>query len=348
MKTRSVNAPSVFRPLLPLLVIAAAACDTDSPTQPDLDSAALSASDELMLTVLASPDAVEAGLAVAEAPVVVAEEDAGPTASGRPALVQARRRFEEARGALASGDHVRALSRAYEAQDLLATALRTAGGDAAVVAVVERAEALAAGFPIETDDFHDPSAVTEDLTELAGLARMRLAAGDHRGAMRAAVTAEQTRHLRRRQAPDRDRVDLALALGETAIDLATRLLPDTPAPAQLRFLRAAERHLRAAEAFDDAGQPGRAVHSAELAVWNALKAVVAPGGVTEEEQRLILDLARELLAAAKASAPQGTKAALLELAGRLATLGLEQLESGNARGVAPLWGSAVISSWLIS
>jgi hypothetical protein len=335
-----------LRGLSLIVLMAFAACDESAPTGPDVDEAALSAEDMIVLAVLADADAVEAGVSLAEIPLVVTEEDRS-VAGARSGLDRARDLFQDARTALASGDTGRALSRAREARNSLADALERSGGPRAMIGVVERAEALAADVTADPESYVGSADLAVALAGLASASRTQLQNGDRMGAVSRAVLAEQLRQERRRDRPDRDRVDLALALGRTAIDLAVRLLPEDPEPEQLRFIRVAERHLRAARSLAEAGYDGRAVQQAELAVWNSLKAVVLPGGVTEEEQRLILDLAETLFAEARATAPEGVKATLLEISRRLLEHGRAQLEAGNVRGISALWSSAVISSWIL-
>ncbi len=351
MKTyaRSLSLDTFRGPSLALAaVVALAACDASDPVGPDVDEGVLTAESQMVLAVLGDADAVEAGIAVAESPV--AERlDAGRAgaASARSTLDLARSGFDEARSALARGDLDEAVTRATDARRSLARALDESPAVRGSIGAVERAEALPGEVTADPESYVDPGSLAIELSDLAERARGRMASGDRVGAVSDAILAEQLHELRRRDRPDRDRVDLAIALAGTAIELATRLLPDDPEPEQLRFLRVAERHLRAAVALAEAGQTGRAVHQAELAVWNALKAVVLPGGVSEEEQRMILDLAETLFAEARATEPEGVKATLLGISLRLLEHGTAQLEAGNVRGVAALWSSAVISTWII-
>jgi HEPN domain-containing protein len=98
------------------------------------------------------------------------------------------------------------------------------------------------------------------------------------------------------------------------------------------------------------GRYARAVHFAHHAHWSALKAVILPGGITEDELRAMAELAHRLFEEAKVALgddPTELEERLLALAGRLIERGEQKLEEGHVRGVAPLWRGAVISRWLI-
>ena len=119
---------------------------------------------------------------------------------------------------------------------------------------------------------------------------------------------------------------------------------------QSRFLATAHELLKKARAAFSEGHYGRAVHFAEAASWTALKAVVLPGGVTEEEMRAMLDLANSLheeVRVAIGDAPTDVQLSMFKRAGRLIELGEEMVSQGRQRGVGPLWRAAVISNWLI-
>ena len=138
-----------------------------------------------------------------------------------------------------------------------------------------------------------------------------------------------------------------------AVALATRLLHDHGADdEQQRLLKQAEESHRKAQAALDEGREALAVELAQAATLTSLKAVVLPGGITEEEARLIHNLAADLLPQAKAAVetnPTALNRHLLSVAEELFRKGSEQLSDprGSTRGVVPLWKSAVISSYLI-
>jgi HEPN domain-containing protein len=118
---------------------------------------------------------------------------------------------------------------------------------------------------------------------------------------------------------------------------------------QNRWLAQAKRFLFLAERALDAGYNARAVHFAYHAHWSALKAVILPGGITDEELRAMAILANDLYEKAQVAVgddPTELEARLLTLAGRLIEHGEQALEAGNKRGVAALWSAAVISRWL--
>jgi hypothetical protein len=92
---------------------------------------------------------------------------------------------------------------------------------------------------------------------------------------------------------------------------------------------------------------GRAIHLSNLAEWTALKAVVLPGGITDEEARAMRELAEAQYAAA-AAGELTTEETLLQHRARVyIDNGAQALESGTPRGVAPLWRAAVICSWIV-
>jgi HEPN domain-containing protein len=152
--------------------------------------------------------------------------------------------------------------------------------------------------------------------------------------------------------PDHSRrAELAIALALESIELADRMLEGTtPSEEQLRFLQHAQGLLRRAEHALEAGRPAAAVELAEAAQIAALKAVVLPRGISDEEARAIHDAAKDLLRQAhEAVGGDATEIErhLLALADRLFQAGSDQLAKGTVRGVVALWKSAAISSFLI-
>jgi hypothetical protein len=78
--------------------------------------------------------------------------------------------------------------------------------------------------------------------------------------------------------------------------------------------------------------------------------VVLPGGITEEELREMVDLAKSLLEEARAAigdAPTEIEVSMFERAQRLIEFGENAINEGKQRGVGPVWRGAVISAWLI-
>jgi HEPN domain-containing protein len=297
----------------------------------------------------------------------VAADFGAPVGEARALELQARVRLESADAALRSGDRRRALDEAREARRLLARAIVANGGEEAVEALIERIEDLAAQIDVEDDDiFDDPVAVRARLEELAAEARAYLESGELVRAAERALLAEQVarhhrgrRHVRGDVEPERAR--LAVALARTAVQLAERLVAASDTPVreigsadvrehQNRWLVHAERMLERAEQALTNGHYARAVHFAWHAHWSALKAVILPGGVTEEEIRAMVALAHHLLEEAKIAIgddPTPLEQRLFERAERLIELGEKMIDEGRQRGVAPVWGGAVISRWLM-
>jgi len=151
--------------------------------------------------------------------------------------------------------------------------------------------------------------------------------------------------------PFPDRVGLAVELAGSAVSLAGRILDEQGATQrQVELLSTAEEFLRKAETALTEGDPGRAVAFAEKACWTSLKAVVLPEGVSVEEARMIHDLAKDLLEAARAEVVAGgdsVESVVFGWAVRFFEVGSAQLEEGSVRAVAPLWKSAILSAWIV-
>ncbi len=353
-----------YRILALVAVLALPACD-EGGVQP-LDDV-LSFSEEAELSVLTDPGSADVTVELADATTAVAASlgHAG-AAQGRSLSSDARNHFQSAREALHAGDRRRALDLAREARRLAARALVATGGEEAVVALIERIEEFALTLDSADDDVvDDPARLKARLEELATAARELLAQGRPVAAAERALLGEQLirYHVGRRDHrgdvhPDRAR--LAVALAGTAVQMATRLVEAQGTPQrdaitdaadhQNRWLAQARRMLAMAEEALASGHFARAVHFAHHAHWSALKAVILPGGITEEELRAMAELANNLYEEAVVAVgddPTQLQARLLALAERLIERGEEQLEAGNKRGVAPLWRAAVISRWLI-
>lgn len=329
--------------------LALAACDVQDATAPfPVDEPAASLEDALTLETLQDETAVEAGVSLAEvsASAVSGSRSADGQAARRHAQ-SARDAFRRARHRLEEGDTAGAIRLAREARRRIADAVHRTGGTAGVQALVERAEDLALDVAADPGAVDDAVTLQAELANLAAAARNDLAAGSADAAADRAVLAEQ-RH-RQRQRPDRRHggAEVAVQLGSAAVALADRILEGTGADdEQLRFLEQAHEFQRQAEAALDAGEDRRAAHLAHMAQWTALKAVVLPGGVTEEEARAMVELAHELLDVAIASEPTGVKAQILERLPHLIAKGEEMLEQGQPRGIGALWRAAVAASWI--
>ncbi|HET9948249.1 MAG TPA: hypothetical protein VFQ22_04980 [Longimicrobiales bacterium] len=356
---------------LPLAAMLALAACEETTTDPAAEE--LTPSEELELTVLEDDETQEETFDIATVTEEVAIEMGDAGASEAHGLIgQARAALATARDARALGERRAALEAAREARVLIARALLASGGEDALNALIERIEELAITLDSDDDDvFDDPELLQATLEDVASEARERLAEGDTVGAAERAVFGEQVARYHRGRRHHRgeileERARLAVALAEQAVQLAERLVEGDEVLGQgvparddrpethdhrNRWLAHANRMLNIAQRALDNGHWARAVHFAWHARWAALKAVVLPGGVTEEEQQAMGELADTLLAQATEAvgddAPE-LHQRLLARAGRLIERGHEALEQGHVRGVAALWRGAVICAWLIA
>ncbi|MDP2957730.1 MAG: hypothetical protein Q8N53_14990 [Longimicrobiales bacterium] len=144
---------------------------------------------------------------------------------------------------------------------------------------------------------------------------------------------------------------LLVDLGATAVALADGILDEQGADAeQVRYLALADDYQTKAVAALDAGRDREGVYLAGLAQWTALKSVVLPGGITDEDARFILELAQTLYDQAEAAVgaePTEQQAALLEAAEHMLEAAEHHAGTTLRMGVGGLWRSAVISAWLI-
>lgn len=363
MKTLKPKATLAF-----LGILAVAACEDGTPTTPIVDE--LFTPDETIeLEVLASTANIAVALELADASNNVASSRGDVRVQdGREFHDRARLRFTDAQDDLARGNRRAALDKARDARRLVVRAIEATGGGRAVTAMVERLEAIASTIGEDVDSFRNPADVARELNVLAVSARNALSRGDTMRAGERAIFGDQRTHDRRANDRRRDRgtdrggnerrsdvgprrAQLAIELGATAVALAERLLENNAIDdEQSRFLATAHELLDKARAAYARGHYGRAVHFAEAASWSALKAVVLPGGITEEEMRAMIDLANSLHEEARAAisdAPTEVQIAMFERAGRLIELGEKMVAQGKQRGIGPLWRGAVISSWLI-
>jgi hypothetical protein len=338
-------------------LFALGACDDDG-VQTAL--ATLATDEAVELAVLDDPDALEVVVELGEAANdAAANFGMGGVVEARGLHNQAGVRFAVAAEALRNGDRRRALDEAREARRFLARAIYATGGVDAVLALVERVEELALAAAEDGEDFDDADALAERLTALATEAREQFEAGEYvRAAERALLGEQIARFYRRHIQPERAR--LVVSLAEAAVALADRLVQNDSMPVrtlgasiahehQNRWLWHAHRMLERAQQALSTGHWARAVHFAEHAQWSALKAVILPGGVTQEELDAMVELAHRLYAEAEAAVgddPTELEARLLQRAERLIATGEAMLEEGRKRGVALVWRGAVISDWL--
>ncbi len=358
MKTRKMQGAVLLFGLLALV-----ACDQDGT---GLLTDDLTPEEVQELVVLED----ESSMSVALELVTVSDEVAGPSAVGAAQVgrghhMQAQLRFAAAREALQAGDRRRALEEARSGRRLLVRALLAFGGPDAIDALIERIEDLSLTDVDDDDVFVDPAAVADALGRLADVARDRLAANDMIGGGERALLGEQIARYHRGQSDRRgdvhpDRARLAVALAETAVDLAERIIAAEDvavrdavtdvADHQNRWLAHAKRMLNRAQMALENGNHARAVHFAQHAHWSALKAVILPGGITEAEIEDMIALADELFAQADEVVGDDSpelEQKLLQRAARLIEIGKTRLEEGHKRGLAALWRASVICAWLV-
>lgn len=338
----------------------AAACGDQGPVAPLDDNLSLDREAEIALSVLNDDLATEAALAMADVSAGAArragmgpryQQSAGSLAN------QARFRFQAALQAMGEGQRLEATVRAREARRLVAQAMMEAGGPAALPAAVQRIDDLREAVRADMGAYDDAQGLLGELSQLGQAARNQLRKGQTLDAAATGVLAEQRhRHRYRWQNMDSgarvERAEFMVELGETAVSLATRLLNAGGGPdeEQARFLAVAEEELAQAVEALEAGDAWRAVHLAHLAQWSALKAVVLPDGVTDEEARALHELAESLLtqaALAVGSEPTALQEAILIRAARLIAHGEEKLADGETRGIAAFWQAAVLCTWLL-
>ena len=343
-------------PLLPLLGgLALAACDDSGPTEPVLDDpASLTVEEALTLEVLADPASTEVALSLATTQAGAAHRRGRAWSPGEDLVAQAENRFRNAEQAFANGELVRAMEQHREGRRLVAQAMESAGGRWAVQAQLERLESLPVMVAGDPEGFQDPQGLGLQLGELGRGARNAYQKGNRIQAGEMGVLGEQA--VRRRQR-DQDNVlaaypEVKVELGAVAITLARGILDEQGGADDLQAdLLAVAQVLqdKAVEALE-AGDVRWAVHFAHQAEWWALKAVVLPGGVTDEEATDLMELAKTLYdeaVAAVGGEPDELQAALLLKASRMLEAGEANLSNGTCRGLGAFWQVAVISTYLI-
>lgn len=334
--------------LLPL-----AACEDAGPMEATVEE--LSLEDQLALDLLADPTTVEAALELLDTHSGAAYRNGWNQAPGKGGHTQAELAFRQAQDALAQGDLLRARDRARDGRRLVSEGIQLAGGQRAIEGMVERLESLPTSISADPSAFVNSAKLGLQVGMLATMAREAARKGDHTRAGALGVLSEQAfRHQYRNNEQDPSRRGaLAVAFGAEAVDLAKRLLDEQVGGAdteQLDLLATAEEFLAQARTALEAGENKRAGHLAKQAQWWALKAVVLPGGITDEEARFILGVADTLLTDARTAVgpePTDLEAALLARAARMLERGKSSLENGVCRGIGALWQSAIISSYLL-
>lgn len=328
-------------------------CEDAGPTQPAVEE--MSLEDQITLDLLADPATIQAALDLAETHSGAAYRKGWDGAPGHGQHSQVELAFRQAQDALAQGDLLRARDRARDGRRLVAESIQLAGGQSAIEGMVERLESLPTSISADPEAFVNSAKLGLQVGKLATMARAAARKGDHTRAGALGVLSEQAfRHQYRNNEQDPSRrVALAVALGTEAVDLAKRMLGEQVGGAdteQLDLLATAEEFLSQAVSALEAGENQRAGHLAKQAQWWALKAVVLPGGITDEEARFMLGVAETLLADARdaiGSEPTSLETALLTRAARMLERGKASLENGVCRGIGALWQSATISSYLL-
>jgi len=368
-----------FLSLVVVSLLPLAACDDGNPTDladEQLALADFSFEDQLALELLANPATVETALDLADTQAGAAYRrgfgnGGGSLGSGQGGgngiggggmggandqrRNQAESAFRQAQDALAQGDLLRARDRARDGRKLVAESIELSGGASAIEGMVERVEALPATISADPDAFVNASKLGLQIGQIATQAREACQDGDQTRAGALGVLAEQAfRHQYRNNEQNQSRrAALAVALADEAVGMAKRILDEQDPAAdaeQLDLLATAEEFLAMAQQALEAGELARAAHLAHQAQWWALKAVVIPGGITDEDARFVLELAESLYAQAREAIgeePTELEAALLARAARLIERGKSVLESGSCRGIGALWKAAVLSSYLM-
>ncbi|GMR12581.1 MAG: hypothetical protein BMS9Abin29_0771 [Gemmatimonadota bacterium] len=212
----------------------------------------------------------------------------------------------------------------------------------------------------DTQGFAQPDELANRLSELVDQANDARRVGDDVLAGALTVEADQRTDRSRGRQHDRDRdrdrdrgratdasARLAVAMANTAVQLASRLLDGRDVSArQLHLLEAAARLAAGASEALEAGRFRAAAMLGHKAVNTSLWAVVAPE-VTEDEVRMVKDLAEEMLEAARAALAASPDEALQLLLSRAVAgyeFGLAKLEAGDLRGISLLWKAAVVGA----
>lgn len=342
-----------FLSALPLLgILALGACDDTGPM--GLDDETLSVADQLTLELLADPAATQAALELAGGQTSMARRRGRAFSTGESYALQAQVHFQNAQQALAQGNQTRALEQAREGRRMVVRAMEAAGGPMALGALVEHLSALPLAVTSDPAGYEDCEGLGNQLGQLAEGARNQYRKGNRIQAGELGVLAEQAVRARRRTQEHTlaAQPEVLVELASAAVTLADGLLQAAGADEeQLTLLAAAQEYLAQAVAAQEGGDTRAAAHFAHLAEWWALKAVVIPGGITDEEVLALRDLATTLLAdatAAVGSEPTELQADLLAKATRMLETGVAAANNGTCRGLGAVWQAAVIASYLLS
>ena len=208
----------------------------------------------------------------------------------------------------------------------------------------------------DTLGFDRPGDLADHLRRLVDQAKDARRVGNDVLAGARVVEGDQRTDRSRGRDNDRDRdrghatdvtARLAVAMANNAVDLASGLLDGGEvSERQIHLLETAARLASSAAEALEAGRFRAAVMLGHKAVTTSLWAVVAPE-VTEEEVRMIKDLAEEMLEAARAALaanPDEALQLLLDHAVAAFELGVAKLEEANLRGIGLIWKAAVVGA----
>ncbi len=338
--------------LLALVAVFGLAACSENPAGPNEGSASIA---DAELEVAADADLAET--AVQEAEISLSVSASTPSPEVQDLIDQARAKWKEAREAFAAGDKELAKELADEARRLLAEAMITARGEEVIDALMARVDHIIERLAEPAEQYDRPAELKAMLEACADEAQVLADSDDLIGAGAQLIYCLQLADRARLRFRDmvRDRINhvrLAVARGHEAVELATRMLGDSPTQTQADLLTAAEALQRTAEAALSQGSPRRAAVLAHRAEWTALAAVVDIDGVSLEEAQAILDADEDLIAQAEAAIgpdPTPAQAVLLNIAIRLHDAGVRRMNSSDRgrRGVGLLWHSAVTAAILI-
>lgn len=339
--------------LLALVAAFGLAACSDNPTGPVNGAGSIA---DAELEIAADGDLAESALQEAEISLSLASTTPPPEV--QDLIDQARAKWKEAREAFAAGDEDLARQLADEARRLLAEAMITARGEEVIDAMMARVDNIIERLAEPAEQYDRPAELKAMLETCADEAQALIDSDDLIGAGAQLIYCLQLTDRARLRHRDmvRDGLNharLAVARGHEAVELATRMIGDSPTQTQADLLLAAEALQRTAEAALGQGSPRRAAALAHRAEWTALAAVVDIDGVSLEEAQAILDADEALIAQAEAAIgpnPPPAQAAILQLAIRLHDAGVRKMTSSDRgrRGVGLLWHSAVTAAILVN
>lgn len=395
--TRSTN----YRPWILAALLVAGAC-SDVGTGPAVDDEAITAEDQIALSVLDQPLAVDAALWLAGDASTASPWHISEHGFTSATVQRARRHFDEAVSAMRRGDMGGAAQGAAEARTLVVGQVM-AHGPQAVTAMIERLEDMAVSAAGDPGRPHDAMVLAGHMERLAVSARQAVQGGNMTAAAAMGVMGEQLIAYHGGRAgsmvgqgagtgmgqngstgrghgmgtgtgmgqghgsgtnpnggQDHDdwivggsaaNVELMVALGATAVELAEGILAEDGADAeQAEYLAAAQASLAQALEAVAGENLSRAHYLAGLAQWQALKAVVLPGGVTQDEVDQMLVLAQSLYddaVLAVGDSPSTLQADLLARAGAMIQMAVSHQGWRGSTTVSPLWRAAVMAAYVL-